>query len=152
MRSERQNAIIQLIKEEPIETQTDLTLRLREMGFEVTQATVSRDVKELRLIKTMGENGQYRYAQSAVPDNQDVTGRLNLIFSRSVVDIDSAQNIVVVKTLPGMGQAAAAALDATSITDIVGTIAGDDTVFAAVRNNEEARILVQKLRDVVNSY
>lgn len=149
MRSERQNIILKLIQENEIETQGDLTERLKSLGFEVTQATVSRDVKELRLIKTMGNNGQYKYTQSVMPDNQDIASRLNLIFSRSVINIDRAQNIVVVKTLPGMGQAAAAALDALSALEVVGTIAGDDTVFVAVRDQESAEKLVQRLRNMV---
>lgn len=150
MRSERQNTIIKLIQENEIETQGDLTARLKALGFEVTQATVSRDVKELRLVKTMGNSGQYKYTQSVMPDNQDIASRLNLIFSRSVIAIDRAQNIVVVKTLPGMGQAAAAALDASTSVDIVGTIAGDDTVFVAVRDNESAEKMVQKLRNMID--
>lgn len=146
MRIERQNAILQLINERDIETQSDLTEALRSLGYEVTQATVSRDIKELRLVKKQSENGKSIYSRSSDNSFSDINSRFTLIFSKCVVSIEYAVNNIVLKTLPGMAQAAGAAVDAMDFPEVVGTIAGDDTVMMVVRSEESARRLVYKLR------
>ncbi len=148
MRIKRQNAILKLISENSIETQQELTDALREMGYDVTQATVSRDIKELRILKRLNDSGRYVYAQSGINSDADMNERFNIIFEKSVVSVDYAVNNIVVKTLSGMAQAAAAALDAMDLPEIVGTIAGDDTIFMVVRSEESARRLVYKLRSM----
>ena len=137
MKFQRQAQILELIKNFDVETQEDLTLRLRLLGYIATQATISRDIKELRLIKTLSSTGKYKYAVSGSVEPTFII-RLNNIFRECVVSIDCAQNIVVVKTLPGLGSAAASAVDAMNISEIVGSLAGDDTVFIVMRNNENA--------------
>jgi transcriptional regulator of arginine metabolism len=146
MRIERQNAILRLINEHDIETQSELTDSLRALGYEVTQATVSRDIKDLRLVKKQSENGKSVYSKNSDNGFSDIDNRFNLIFSKCVVAIEYAVNNIVIKTLPGMAQAAGAAVDAMDFPEVVGTIAGDDTVMMVVRSEESARRLVYKLR------
>ncbi len=148
MRIKRQNAILKLIGEGDIETQQELTDALCKIGFDVTQATVSRDIKELRIVKRLNENGRYVYAQSGINSDADMNERFNIIFEKSVVSIEYAVNNIVVKTLSGMAQAAGAALDAMDLPEVVGTIAGDDTIIMVVRSEESARRLVYKLRSM----
>ncbi len=148
MRIKRQNAILKLIGEGSIETQQELTDALRNIGYDVTQATVSRDIKELRIVKRLNESGRYVYAQSGINSDADMNERFNIIFEKSVVSIEYAVNNIVIKTLSGMAQAAAAALDAMELPEVVGTIAGDDTIIMVVRSEESARRLVYKLRSM----
>ena len=148
MRIKRQNAILQLISENNIETQQELTDALCKIGYDVTQATVSRDIKELRIVKRLNDSGRYVYAQSGINSDSDMNERFNIIFEKSVVSIEYAVNNIVVKTLSGMAQAAAAALDAMDLPEVVGTIAGDDTIIMVVRSEESARRLVYKLRSM----
>lgn len=148
MRIKRQNAILRLIVEKNIETQQELTDELCAMGFDVTQATVSRDIKELRIVKRLNEAGRYVYAQSGINSDADLNARFKIIFEKSVVSIEYAVNNIVVKTLSGMAQAAAASLDAMDFPEVVGTIAGDDTIIMVVRSEEAARKLVYKLRSM----
>lgn len=148
MRIKRQNAILRLIVEKSIETQQELTDELCAMGFDVTQATVSRDIKELRIVKRLNDAGRYVYAQSGINSDADLNARFLVIFEKSVVSIEYAVNNIVVKTLSGMAQAAAAALDAMDFPEVVGTIAGDDTIIMVVRSEESARKLVYKLRSM----
>ena len=146
MRIERQNTILQLINDYNIETQYDLTEELKKHGFKVTQATVSRDIKELRLVKKQSENGKSVYARNSDTTFPDIDSRFAIIFQKSVTSIEYAVNNIVVKTLPGMAQAAGAAIDSMNFAEIVGSIAGDDTVMMVVRSEESARKLVYKLR------
>lgn len=148
MRIKRQNAILKLIGEGGIETQQELTDALRGIGYDVTQATVSRDIKELRIVKRLNESGRYVYAQSGINSDSDMNERFNIIFEKSVVSVEYAVNNIVIKTLSGMAQAAAAALDAMDFPEVVGTIAGDDTIIMVVRSEESARRLVYKLRSM----
>ena len=148
MRIQRQNAILKLIGENNIETQQELTDALCRIGYDVTQATVSRDIKELRIVKRLNESGRYVYAQSGINSDSDMNERFTIIFEKSVVSIEYAVNNIVVKTLSGMAQAAAAALDAMDLPEVVGTIAGDDTIIMVVRSEESARRLVYKLRSM----
>ena len=129
----RQSKILELITRKEIETQEELADSLKAMGIDVTQATISRDIKELRLVKVMAKSGKYRYATIS-QSQEGITDRLNKIFENSVVSIDNALNIVVIRTIPGAAQICASAIDYMGIDDIVGTLAGDDTVFIAIRD------------------
>ena len=143
MKYSRHAKILEIIDKEVIETQEELAERLKSLGVEVTQATISRDIKELRLIKVMTEDGRYRYASIGKRENV-VTDRLLKVFSESYVSSDYANNIVVVKTLPGMAQAAASAIDSLKWNEILGTIAGDDTIMIVCRAERIAEDLVNK--------
>lgn len=148
MRIERQNAILQLINDYQIETQYDLTEALKQKGFEVTQATVSRDIKELRLVKKQTDSGKSVYTKNSDSSYADLDSRFNIIFQKCVISIEYAVNNIVIKTLPGMAQAAGAAVDSMDLPEVVGSIAGDDTVMMVVRSEESARKLVYKLRNM----
>ncbi|MGI6335830.1 MAG: arginine repressor [Eubacteriales bacterium] len=138
MKFQRQTKILELIENEPLETQEELSNRLREAGFDTTQATVSRDIKELRLIKVMTADGTYRYATAASEQEGGMQTRVRRIFRESVTSINVAQNIVVIKTLPGLANAAGYAIDAMREPSVVGTLAGDDTVFCVMKDNAAA--------------
>ena len=150
MKYSRHAKILELIEQYHIETQEELAERLREHGMDVTQATVSRDIKELRLIKVMADNGAYRYASISRSDG-NISNNLLTVLNESVVSCDYANNIVVVKTLPGMAQAAASAVDALKWPDIVGTIAGDDTIMIVCRAEKIAEELVSKFSRMISS-
>lgn len=144
MKFSRHAKIIELIENTPVETQEELAEKLKEAGLEVTQATVSRDIKELRLIKVMDANGRYRYAQMGQGD-ATLSNRLLMVLSQSLVSCDYANNILVVKTLPGMAQGVASAIDAFKFSDIIGSIAGDDTIMSVCRTETVARDISNKL-------
>ncbi|MBQ6795497.1 MAG: arginine repressor [Clostridia bacterium] len=148
MRIERQNAILRLINDLQIETQSDLTEELKKHGFLVTQATVSRDIKELRLVKKQTDSGKSIYTKNSDSSYSDIDSRFNIIFRKCVMSIEYAVNNIVIKTLPGMAQAAGAAVDSMDLPEVVGSIAGDDTVMMVVRSEESARKLVYKLRSM----
>lgn len=145
MKSSRHSKILEIINEYPIETQDELLSRLKTEGYKVTQATISRDIKDLRLVKTLGSDGKYRYTE-AQASSSEIRSNFDQLFLSSVVSMDLAQNIVVIKTLSGMANAVCAALDSTGNSAIVGTIAGDDTIFVACRTDEHARSLVSTLK------
>ena len=150
MKFQRQAKILDLIDRFEIETQEDLTAHLRALGYNTTQATISRDIKELRLIKTLSsETGKYKDTSSNAGAADSFTTRLRNIFRECVTDIDAAQNMVVIKTLPGLGQAAAMAIDAMRAPDVVGTLGGDDTVFAVMRDNDSAQKFCKQARDIL---
>ncbi|MFO7612360.1 MAG: arginine repressor [Clostridia bacterium] len=137
MKHNRHIKILSIIQEKEIRTQEELADTLNKEGYNVTQATVSRDIKDLKLIKETGENGVSYY--SAGRSNKEVISeRLITVLKQSYVSSNTAQNLLIVKTLPGMAQAAASAVDAFDFPDLVGTIAGDDTIFIATKNNEAA--------------
>ena len=138
MKFQRQAKILELIEHNEIETQEELSTRLRSLGYETTQATVSRDIKDLRLIKILSPSGKYRYATSTQEAENSFVSRLQNIFRECVTGVDAAQNIVVIKTLPALASAAAMAIDAMRVPKVVGTISGDDTVFIVMRDNESA--------------
>lgn len=138
MKFQRQAKILELIEHNEIETQEELSSRLRDLGYDTTQATVSRDIKELRLIKILSPSGKYRYATSTQEAENSFVGRLQNIFRECVTSVDAAQNIVVIKTLPALASAAAVAIDAMRVPKVVGSISGDDTVFIVMRDNESA--------------
>jgi len=143
MKYSRHAKILEIIENNVIETQEELAEKLKESGVDVTQATVSRDIKELRLVKVMTEDGRYRYAQMSQSENM-LTNKLITIFAESFVSCDYANNIVVIKTLPGMAQAAASAIDSLKWSEIVGTIAGDDTIMIVCRAEKIAEEMVNR--------
>lgn len=140
--------ILDIIENNVIETQDDLADKLRELGMDVTQATISRDIKELRLIKVLTPDGKYRYS-AMNSDTGNMNDRLLIIIKEAYVSCDYANNILVIKTLPGMAQAVAATLDALGWSDIVGTIAGDDTVMVVCRAEKIAEDLMDKITRMV---
>lgn len=149
MKGTRLKTILDLIKEYPISTQEDLLQQLHARGFHVTQATVSRDIKELRLSKVTGADGVARYVVPTNASAGEFTEKFKTIFCESVVSIATAGNIVVVKCHTGLGNAACAALDTMAFSHIVGTIAGDDTIFCAVETPEDAQALKDKLNTLL---
>lgn len=148
MKNSRHTRIIEIINDHVIETQDDLIEKLKESGYIVTQATVSRDIKQLGLIKTATKDGGYKYTSSK-NENSGNENKLKNIMRETAVNAQNAQNIVVVKTFPGMANAAAAALDALAEEAIVGSIAGDDTIFIVVHSNEEASDFTNYIREII---
>ncbi len=149
MKSKRQAQILELIREQDIETQNQMMEALAERGIKSTQATLSRDIKELRLVKKLSANGIYCYTTPAQDDSNEREVRLRKIFRECVVSFDTAQNIVVIHTLPGLANAAASALDHMEIQDLVGTIAGDDTAFLAMRSVSSALVFAKEIEDML---
>ena len=150
MRNKRQDAIVSLIENQNIETQQELTVALKELGFDVTQATVSRDIKELRLLKKLNDNGVYVYTKNSAASDSDVSDKMSIILSKSVVSVDYALNTIVIKTLAGMAQGAASVLDAMHFSEFLGSIAGDDTIFVITRSEEAAHRLCKKLKNMTD--
>ncbi len=148
MKAKRQEALLEIIRNERIDTQEELTGALREAGFAVTQATVSRDIKELRLVKTLGEDGRYHYAAVNPPQAEALSGKLQTLFRDAVHSVDHAGNIVVVKTLSGTAGAVCTAADSMQLPMIVGSIAGDDTMLFVTRTEADAVRLSQTLKDL----
>ena len=149
-KAERLQTILRLVQEHRISRQEVLLEHLRNEGFEVTQATVSRDIKELRLIKILSaETGKYKYAVASSEVENSFTNRLKNIFKECVTDISAAQNMVVIKTLPGLGQAAAMAIDAMRNKSVVGTLGGDDTVFIVMRDADAAEKFCSEARTML---
>ena len=147
MKVKRQSKILELTRENDIETQEMLADLLNKAGFNVTQATVSRDIRELKLTKATMQSGKQKYVATA-KESSFVTERLNRVFRDGIVSIDYAQNIVVIKTLIGMAMAVAAALDSMENSEIMGTIAGDDTIFCVVKNESRAIKLTENLKAI----
>ena len=145
MKTRRKATILDIINKYPVETQEELLLRLKENGFNVTQATVSRDIKELRLLKSLSPDGKYRYT-SIKKSASDFQGNMHNFFNNSVVSIKSAQNMVVIKTLAGMASALCASIDSMDFDGLVGTIAGDDTILMICSDNDTASKLVIDLK------
>ena len=138
MKSSRQEMILEIIEKEPIETQNQLMEALARAGVKSTQATLSRDIRDLHLVKELTPDGSYRYAAGSKDGVFDHNSRLKKIFRESVVDYAVAQNIIVIKTLPGLANAACSTLDGMNIPNLVGSIAGDDTAFLAMKDNTAA--------------
>lgn len=151
MKTKRHAKILELVSETPINTQEELLALLREDGYNVTQATVSRDIKELKLIKTMGDSGSYQYAVSAREKDFDIQYNFHNLFIKSVIGMDYAGNIVCVKCFTGMANAACAAFDSLDWQGVVGTIAGDDTIFILTRSEQIAAGLKKELSKQLES-
>ena len=149
MKNDRQSRILEIIEREPIDTQEQLQQRLQEEGITCTQATISRDIKQLHLIKEPSGQGKYRYAVSVQRNRLNVADKLRTIFRESIVSVDYAQNIVVIKTMAGLANAAAAALDSMSIPYMVGSLAGDDTALLVMRDTESARSFCDEIHEML---
>lgn len=147
MKTRRQARILELIREQPVETQSELLELLKSDGYNVTQATVSRDIKEMRLIKLLDASGTYRYAADNVTGEEKQSH--SYLFSTAVISVDHAHNIVVIKTQIGMAQAVCAALDSTDRPGVLGTIAGDDTIFVATRSDAVSVGLVADIKKLM---
>lgn len=149
MKYSRHSKILEIINKNEIETQEELAKTLCESGFNVTQATVSRDIKELRLIKVLTREGRYKYA-TLKQHETSMSERFKKLFRDSVISIDYAGNMIVVKTLVGAASAAAAALDALNLKDVVGSIAGDDTIFVIIREQENVDRAITTLEELLH--
>ena len=146
MKSARQNVILEIVAEQEIETQGQLLEALEARGVKSTQATVSRDIRELRLVKEIAPSGKYRYTTASQEDGSDASRRLMEIFREGCVGFDHALHTVVIKTLPGLASAVCGAIDAMYDESILGTVAGDDTGILVMRNAAAAERLCAQLR------
>jgi transcriptional regulator of arginine metabolism len=151
MKKDRQQVLIDIVEREVIRNQSQLSQALRDHGFSsVTQATVSRDIRDLNLSKERGNDGQLRYVAPAVVQDSDFVKRMKNIFQESVIQCDCALNIVVLKTLPGMAMAACSAIDSMKLDGVVGTLAGDDTIFLVLRDIGKAQKFMTELRNILS--
>ncbi len=149
MKKQRQGAILEIIRSADVDTQEELAERLRQQGYRVTQATVSRDIRELKLSKVAAGGGRQKYAVMS-QKNQKAEDRYIRALRDGFVSMEPAQNLLVMRTASGMAMAVAAALDSLNLPEVVGCIAGDDTVFAAARSKEEAAALAGKLNALLD--
>jgi len=149
MKQGRQSTILEIIENHAVETQDQLSEILRSMGVEVTQATISRDIKELKLVKVQGDDGSYRYAVAG----KGQLGKLDVfkrVFRETVVSVETAGSLVVVRTMSGTANAAAEAIDELNLSEVVGSLAGDNTIFIAVKDNMQKRV-VEELGKLMRS-
>jgi len=153
MKSNRQLCIVDLIKSKDIENQEDLLKALENKGFDVKQSTISRDIKQLGLVKVLGANGKYKYALLNSSGEQAIanSSKYATILRESIITVDFAQNIVVIKTHSGMAQAAAVAIDGIKYPNMLGCIGGDDNIFIVVKNTVQAKELVGMLTKLVEN-
>jgi len=150
LKTKRQAKIIEIITNRSVETQEQLLAALQAEGFRGTQATISRDIKELRIVKELTSFGTYRYTVSTNEVGGSFSGKLNTIFRECVISFDYAQNIVVIKTLPGLASAAGSAIDSMNLSVILGTLAGDDTVMVVMRDTNAAAAFCGEIKNLVN--
>ena len=148
MKTSRHAKILELIQKNDIETQEELSAQLEKEGYHVTQATVSRDIRELKLTKVALNSGRQKYV-ALNETSEDLTGKYTRVFRDGFVSMDMAQNILVIKTVSGMAMAVAAALDAMHLHEVVGCIAGDDTIMCAVRTVDDTVSLMGRLRKLL---
>lgn len=149
MKAKRQSKIMEIISNTNVETQEQLLQLLQEAGFTSTQATISRDIKELRIVKELTTLGNYRYTAGTKEVPSTFSNRLNTIFRECVTSFDYAQNIIVIRTLPGLANAAASALDAMDLSVVLGTLAGDDTVMVVMRDNNAAAAFCGEIKGLI---
>lgn len=148
MKVKRQSKILELIRNNDIETQEELQAYLVKDGFAVTQATVSRDIRDMKLTKIATNDGKQKYV--ALNDNsEDMSEKYVRVLKDGYISMDMAQNILVIKTVSGMAGAVCASIDAMNIHEIVGSIAGDDTIMCAIRTTEDTKVIMKKLRKIV---
>ena len=147
MKKSRHAKIVDLIEKYDVETQEDLAELLKESGFQVTQATVSRDIRELKLTKVANGNKGQKYA--LLQNSDDIGDKYIRVLRDGFISMDMAQNILVIKTVSGMAMAVAAAIDAMEWSEVVGCIAGDDTIMCAIRSTEENKRVMEKVRKIV---
>ena len=150
MKTQRQAKIMEIISTTNVETQEQLLQLLQDAGFTSTQATISRDIKELRIVKELTSFGTYRYTTASKEMSGTFSSRLNSIFRECVTGFDYAQNIIVIHTLPGLASAAASALDAMDMSVVLGTLAGDDTVMVVMRDTNSAAAFCGEIRSLMN--
>ena len=148
MKTVRQVAILDIIEKQEIETQEELASALNARGIRVTQATVSRDINELRLLKVLTPSGKYKYATGDQADN-NLTDRFIRMLAESLLSVSSANNLIVVKTLSGSANVAAEALDSMHWPEVLGTLAGDNTVLLIIRSNEETITVTSRIREMM---
>lgn len=149
MKVTRHSKILEIINSKDIETQEELAEELRVSGMNVTQATVSRDIKELKLIKVLSDNGKYKYA-TIIHTESFLSNKLMNIFSQTVIGVENVNNFVVIKTISGSASAAAEAIDSLNFDGIAGTIAGDNTIFVMTRDNDKAQNITQKMKKMIS--
>ena len=149
MKAERQAKILEIISTKDIETQEQLLQALQESGFYSTQATISRDIKELRIVKELTSFGTYRYTTPSSEGRGTFSSRLNTIFRECITSFDYAKNLIVIKTMPGLASAAAAAIDAMNMSVVVGTLAGDDTVLVIMQDNNAAATFCGEIKSLM---
>ena len=149
MKNNRQTMILDIIAKENVETQEQLLEHLRQRGINSTQATISRDIKQLRIIKELGPDGVYRYSTTPKPVEHTFSAKLNLIFRQCITSVDYAQNMIVIKTMPGLANGAAAAIDKLNIPEMLGTLAGDDTCFVVLKDTQSAASLCAEIREQI---
>lgn len=150
MKSKRQAKILEIITSMEVETQEQLQKELERAGFTTTQATISRDMKELRVVKELSESGRYRYASSMQEPTSTFSGRLHKIFRECVTGVDYAQNLVVIKTMPGLAHAAGSAIDGMELPYLLGTLAGDDTTLLIMRDTASAGSLCAEIKRMLD--
>ncbi|MCI7106375.1 MAG: arginine repressor [Lachnospiraceae bacterium] len=148
MKTRRQAKILELIQKNDVETQEELSAYLEQEGFQVTQATVSRDIRELKLTKIAMDNGKQKYAVITDPDS-GMMEKYARVFQEGFVSMDMAENIVVIHTVSGMASAVCAAIDAMKLPELIGSIAGDDTIICVIRSADGATKIMKKLRKIV---
>lgn len=150
MKSQRQAMILEIISNKNVETQEQLLAELQKAGFRGTQATISRDIKDLRIVKELTSFGTYRYTTSSNELSGTFSAKLNTIFRECVVSFDYAQNIVVIRTLPGLASAAASTIDAMNMSAAIGSLAGDDTVMIVMRDVNAAATFCSEMKSLLN--
>ena len=150
VKSQRQAKIMEIISTKNVETQEQLLEELQKEGFRGTQATISRDIKELRIVKELTSLGTYRYTTSSNEVSGSFTTRLNNIFREGVIGFDYAQNIVVVRTLPGLASAAGSAIDSMNLSTVVGSLSGDDTVMIVMRDTNSAAAFCGEIKNLLS--
>ena len=149
MKTKRQQMILELIEKFSIDTQEELISRLASAGYSATQATISRDIRELKLVKAMTPSGTYKYIQSS--RGESAKPRFSSAFADSITHVDFAGNIVVIKTYPGMAQPVASCIDALGDSDLLGCVGGDDTIIVVVRDAATAPLICDKIRQVLHT-
>lgn len=149
MKNDRQTMILEIITQENIETQEQLLARLQERGINSTQATISRDIKQMHLVKEPLGKGVYKYAVSGNRSQVNIAEKLQTIFRESILSVAYAQNIVVIKTMPGLANGACSALDNMKMTEIVGSLAGDDTAFLVMKDTESAAEFCEEIKEIL---
>lgn len=150
MKTKRQARILEIVSTREVETQEQLLQELQDAGFYCTQATVSRDIRELRIVKELTGSGTYRYATSTKEVKGTFTSRMNTIFRECVTGIDFAQNLVVIHTLPGLASAAGSAVDGMEMSFVLGTLAGDDTVMIVMKDTNAASAFCGEIKKLLN--
>jgi len=149
MKSKRQAKLLELIKNFNFDRQEELQAKLTQCGFKVTQATVSRDIRELGIIKSEGDDGVYKYRISMDRERSEIDSKFSSILKQTVSSVANANNLIVVKTYAGMGSAAGAAIDSLKLEGVIGTLAGDDTLLIITTDNANARIVTEKLNEII---